>query len=216
MFLLDLTDTNLPFVDKTISANDFVINVDNIDDIVPMSVGVVRKVVGEKATVFFIGKAKKIITNKSLLKVIDISKTGKKKRSKEPPYEYKICNRCHVLKHQNEFAKNQNDGQSRHTTRPTCRECRVQIDGVNLLSSERKRMNKTKPEPHELFKCPICQKVTIPGVTANIVIDHDHRTGKAREWICDSCNTGIGRFQDSPEMLKRIANYIKLHNSNVH
>lgn len=72
-------------------------------------------------------------------------------------------------------------------------------------------MNAIKPAPYDLFECPICKKLSIPGVTANIVIDHDHRTGWAREWICDSCNTGIGRFQDDPEMLEKISKYIKSH-----
>ena len=84
-----------------------------------------------------------------------------------------------------------------------------------MPKSEKDRMNSIKPKDYELFECPICHKVTIPDVTANIVIDHDHRTGLAREWICDSCNTGIGRFQDSPEMLGKIAEYITKHNSKL-
>ena len=72
-------------------------------------------------------------------------------------------------------------------------------------------MTKIKPKDYELFKCPICGKRSIPGVTCNIVIDHDHRSGKARAWICDSCNTGIGRFQDDVEILSKIIKYIKKH-----
>lgn len=40
----------------------------------------------------------------------------------------------------------------------------------------------------------------------------DQRAGLAREWIYDSCNLCIGRLQDSPEMLGKIADYIMKHN----
>ena len=77
-------------------------------------------------------------------------------------------------------------------------------------------MDSIRPKPYQLFECPICHKLTIPDVTANIVRDHDHRTGKGRDWICDSCNTGIGRFQDDPEIFKKIIDYIRRHNSGIY
>ena len=85
------------------------------------------------------------------------------------------------------------------------------MNGKSLTTAEKRRMTKIKPKDYELFKCPICGKRSIPGVTCNIVIDHDHRSGKARAWICDSCNTGIGRFQDDVEILSKIIKYIKKH-----
>ena len=42
-----------------------------------------------------------------------------------------------------------------------------------------------------------------------LVKDHDHLTGKAREWICDSCNTGLGRFKDDITILQRAIDYLK-------
>jgi len=70
-------------------------------------------------------------------------------------------------------------------------------------------MDKRKPEKGSVFECPICMKKTIVGVTANLVRDHDHETGKGREWICDSCNTGLGRFKDDTEFLERVIEYLK-------
>ena len=217
MLFSDVLDPELPIIEKEVSVNDFVINIDKLGDIVPMSVGVVRSVAGEAASVFFIGKAKQLGVRTDLLRVINIYQTGKEEASYTPPFKYKICNKCHILKVQSrDFDYNQNDKYGRPTTRPSCKMCRVDIDGVKMPQSERDRMNRIKPKPYELFECPICHKVTIPDVTANIVIDHDHRTGRARAWICDSCNTGIGRFQDSPEMLEQIAAYIKSHNSDIY
>lgn len=211
-----LQDPDFPSINKPIAVNDFVVNTVSIENIVPMSVGVVKQVSNDSATVFFIGKTKQLTLAKEKLVVIDIYKTGKEEGTTRPPFKYKICNICHILKNQaTEFEYNQNDKQGRPTTRPSCRGCRVNINGKSMPLSERQRMDRIKPQPYQLFECPICHKVSIPGVTANIVIDHDHRTGRAREWICDSCNTGIGRFQDDPEMLYKIADYIKKHNGGL-
>ena len=205
-------DPEFPKINKVVGVNDFVINKTIQDEVVPCSVGVVREIRGNIASVLFIGKNTMLQLPNNELVVIDIKKTGKEEGTNTPPFKYKICNLCHIIKNQSvEFEYNQNDKQGRPTTRPSCRNCRVKINGKKMPKSERDRMNAIKPLPHELFKCPICQKLSIPDVTANIVIDHDHRTGMAREWICDSCNTGIGRFQDSPEMLEKISRYIKSH-----
>ncbi len=207
-------DAEFPLLNKGVDVNDFVINktgltIDGVG-IVPCSVGVVRAINEDCVDVCFIGKNKVGRVKTDELIVIDVARTGKEKGTATKPFKFKICNICHVLKNQKEeFDCNQNDKQGRQTTRPSCKDCRVGIDGKKLKSSEKKRMLAIKPQPHELFECPICKKLSIPDVTANIVIDHDHRTGNAREWICDSCNTGIGRFQDDPKMLEKISEYIR-------
>ena len=33
--------------------------------------------------------------------------------------------------------------------------------------------------------------------------------GEARAWICDSCNTGLGRFKDDILMLEKAIAYLK-------
>lgn len=204
------SDPQFPRLNKEIAVNDFVVNRNTKNGVVKCSVGVVREKNGNTCKVFFIGKGVAITADKSEFVPIDIYKTGKPKETYLQPYKYKICNICHVLKNQDlEFEYNQNDKYGRQTTRPSCRDCRVDINGVNMPSSERARMNRIKPKDYDLFECPICHKRSIPGVTCNIVIDHDHRTGVARAWICDSCNTGIGRFQDDPSILKEIIKYIE-------
>ncbi|MCQ2350522.1 MAG: endonuclease VII domain-containing protein [Paludibacteraceae bacterium] len=205
-----LNDPLFPKINKEIAVNDFVVNKILFDDIVPCSVGVVKSINNELSSIYFIGKGKQVQMENNNLIVIDIYKTGKPTETDKPPYKYKICNICHQIKCQStDFEYNQNDKYGRQTTRPSCKNCRVSINGRNMPTSEKRRMEAIKPQDYELFECPICHKRSIPGVTCNIVIDHDHRTGKARAWICDSCNTGIGRFQDDPEMIKKIATYIQ-------
>lgn len=184
-----------------IKIDDFVVLTEKLNELNVNSVGFVEDVKSTKAKVFFIGKLKEIELEISKLKFLDVTKTGK-------PHKYKICNVCHILKEDyKDFDINQTDAQGRKTTRPTCTECRKAIDGVALKSSEKRRMNDIKSE--NFFTCPICIKASIPSVTANLVIDHDHETGNARAWICDSCNTGLGRFRDNVELMKEAIKYLK-------
>lgn len=41
-------------------------------------------------------------------------------------------------------------------------------------------------------------------------IDHDHRTMKIRGLLCSICNRGLGYFKDSPELLRKAANYLEI------
>ena len=41
-------------------------------------------------------------------------------------------------------------------------------------------------------------------------VDHDHKTGNIRGLLCYRCNTGIGKLLDSPDILRRAADYIEM------
>ncbi len=114
-----------------------------------------------------------------------------------------------VLKDNNEFDINQTDAKGQKTTRPSCTACRVAIDGTSLRRDESKRLNAVTPK--DIFACSICGKTSIAGITAKFVKDHCHKTGKGREWICDSCNTGLGRFKDDIDLLQKAIDYLKKH-----
>ena len=185
---------------KKIEVDCYVIAKKMINNVEKHSVGLVKKISKKKATVFFVGVNKTVNTDNNNLAYLDIKKTGK-------PYNKKICNICHVLKDMKDFDINQTDAKGRKTTRPSCKKCRVAIDGKRMTTAEKKRLEAIAPEG--IFTCPICKKTSIVGVTANLVKDHDHITGKGREWICDSCNTGLGRFKEDICLLQRAINYLK-------
>ena len=42
-------------------------------------------------------------------------------------------------------------------------------------------------------------------------LDHDHRSGKVRAWLCSRCNTGIGLFDDSAALLADAVTYLRFH-----
>ncbi|MCT6901933.1 MAG: endonuclease VII domain-containing protein [Lactobacillus sp.] len=170
------------------------------DNIEANQVGIVQQEESDFYKVLFTN-LKSIKIQKNDCQTIDPEKTGDN-------YDYKICNVCTRYLPTEEFPKNQNGKNNRSIRRPTCNRCRVAINGKNIPSVERKKWKKIKPS-FEIWTCPICHKTTIPDVTSKVVLDHDHKTGIPRAWICDSCNTGLGRFKDDIQILENAINYLE-------
>lgn len=164
-------------------------------------VGIVKSEAENHISIFFIRIWEQVELSKNDFEVIDVKKTG-------DAFPRKICNVCHKLKKTSEFAKNQNAKNNRSVRRPSCKECRVKMEGVDVSRVDKIKWSKIKPT-NEPFECPICRKKTIAGVTSKVVLEHDHHTGKAGGWICDSCNTGLGRFKDDIGLLKSAIEYLK-------
>ena len=79
--------------------------------------------------------------------------------------------------------------------RNECRECE------RRLANQLKEVKKTAPPKPEHCQC--CSKLT-----DNLVVDHDHTTGKFRGWLCRSCNLGIGKLGDTVESVQNALNYL--------
>lgn len=47
------------------------------------------------------------------------------------------------------------------------------------------------------------------STTSRLTVDHDHATGVVRGLLCGSCNLALGKLQDSPEILRRLADYLE-------
>lgn len=82
------------------------------------------------------------------------------------------------------------------------------MEGKGVSVADKLKWLKEKPV-NEPFECPVCKKRTIAGVTSKMVLEHDHLNGKVGGWICDSCNTGLGRFKDDIELLKSAIEFLK-------
>ena len=169
------------------------------------SVGLVQEHDGKIAVVWLIGRNETWSVPVAEIAYINILKTGDK-------HPYKVCNRCHCLLPVGQFSKNQTNLHGR-VRRPTCLKCRTDIDKRAPKSSQARRMEKNRPQKGEPFKCPICQKRSIVGITAKVVADHDHHTGNIRDFICDSCNTGLGRFKNGEDILGNAISYLRERDS---
>ena len=49
------------------------------------------------------------------------------------------------------------------------------------------------------------------GKTRWLAVDHCHTTGAIRGLLCGNCNRGVGCFLDTPELLKKAADYLERH-----
>jgi hypothetical protein len=54
-------------------------------------------------------------------------------------------------------------------------------------------------------KCAICGN---GNGASQLALDHDHKTGKARQLLCHRCNTALGLMQDDPKRLRAAADYL--------
>ena len=57
-------------------------------------------------------------------------------------------------------------------------------------------------------RCAICNE---PPAKGRLHVDHDHVTGAVRKLLCKPCNGMIGYAKDSPDILRRGAEYIEKH-----
>jgi hypothetical protein len=58
-------------------------------------------------------------------------------------------------------------------------------------------------------RCAICRKTS----KRKLDVDHDHSTGKVRALLCWQHNTGLGSFNEDPDLLRRAIEYVEYHRS---
>ena len=63
----------------------------------------------------------------------------------------------------------------------------------------------------EQHRCQICHRGK--HIVGKLCLDHDHKTGEFRGWLCDLCNRGLGYFYDNPSHLRRAAAYLSRRKS---
>lgn len=63
--------------------------------------------------------------------------------------------------------------------------------------------------------CGICSVDLRACPPRHVHLDHCHRTGRLRGWLCHGCNTGIGLLADDPARMRAAANYVEGSNGTV-
>jgi hypothetical protein len=51
--------------------------------------------------------------------------------------------------------------------------------------------------------CEVC------GLTEDLVVDHDHESGKVRGTLCGFCNRGSGSLCDNPKLVRNLLHYLE-------
>ena len=153
---------------------------------------VISKLQENRSDIKFLRGNKILTLPKDSFEEFDIRNTGDK-------HQYKVCDRCFKRLDTNLFSNNRI---KKHgiTKRPSCKSCRRVKEGKDISVVDRKKWDLKKPKDFNPFTCPICNKTTIAGIS-KIVLDHNHQTGEVRGYLCESCNTGIGRFDDNLDLL---------------
>lgn len=64
-------------------------------------------------------------------------------------------------------------------------------------------------------KCEGCGGIPKNTRTLRLVPDHDHTTGLLRGVLCGNCNRALGLLQDSPTILRALAQYLETSRSNI-
>lgn len=59
--------------------------------------------------------------------------------------------------------------------------------------------------------CDICDTMMTERGKTRYALDHNHKTGAVRGWLCLGCNAGLGSFKESPKKLRLAAAYLERH-----
>jgi hypothetical protein len=71
-------------------------------------------------------------------------------------------------------------------------------------------------QPRSGDRCPCCARPLEEPFALYVVLDHDHETGKARDYICQSCNHLVGRLERGAiirrtEVVPYLSRYLQRH-----
>ena len=126
----------------------------------------------------------------------------------EPDYE-KVCTSCGIRKDKTEFEVNQIQAGDRLVRRGECRDCRKWKKPIPAKARKAFMEAHPKPEIEGTFLCPVCNKNKPVVDNKSVALDHDHKTGEIRGYICLACNTGMGQLRDDVSILKRAIEWLK-------
>lgn len=91
--------------------------------------------------------------------------------------------------------------------------CERLVHTARLCIPCNKRRNRYKLTYEEYLA--LKQECAVCGTEGKLHVDHDHTTGKVRGLLCHGCNLALGLVKDSPERLRKLADYIGNSNTTI-
>lgn len=138
----------------------------------------------------------------------------------------KTCIKCNISKPLTEFTHYHCPTRKASIPKPRCKPCtnayqrERHAKGLNtkrcpLIKREsdlNRKYNITADNYNQMVAeqnnaCLICESpATSP---TSLFVDHNHDTGEVRGLLCHHCNTALGLFKDSPQLLKKAVSYLE-------
>lgn len=129
------------------------------------------------------------------------------------------CRECHSKRSRLRYEENrEKEAERKRHYRKDNRERVLERERTRLAGGHRERNLKRyygmTPTDYKTIlaaqdgRCAICD-TDDPAPHPNFCVDHDHDTGRVRGLLCNACNVGLGRFKDSPELVRKAAAYLE-------
>lgn len=127
-----------------------------------------------------------------------LNKVARAQKLKEIPKGEMECIKCKKMHPTSHFGwvRRGESGKYNCNSRQ-CKKC------VNEHSSHVEQLKRVYPYPKN-SKCQCCGKVE-----KKLHLDHNYKNKKFRGYLCNSCNTGLGKLGDNKIGLKRALRYLE-------
>jgi len=131
----------------------------------------------------------------------------------------KECSSCKIIKPLYKYHKDASKSDGRN---PKCKECRRTEHKSKYSEKQAKAGRKyylkrkyglSLEDYNNLLNeqnncCAICGKHQLE-FSRRLAVDHSHITGNIRGLLCQPCNTALGKFRDSIDLLNSAIEYLK-------
>ena len=124
-----------------------------------------------------------------------------------------VCPTCGIEKPKKEFSKH---CRNKNGLQNSCKECNSKLATIRnklrwygLTFENYKAM-----EDKQQGLCACCgqpETYKIKGKSIKLGVDHNHKTGKVRQLLCNRCNRVLGMIHENEDICDNLKQYIKRH-----